>query len=103
MAQVNKSTMIGELLQIDQNIAPILLNIGMHCLGCPSSQMETIEEAAMVHGIDPDALVKEINDFLAKTSLSFKQTLLQKGIGKLPVPFLFARRLFDSFIILPES
>ena len=53
MAQVNKSTMIGELLQIDQNIAPILLNIGMHCLGCPSSQMETIEEAAMVHGIDP--------------------------------------------------
>ena len=62
MAQVNKSTMIGELLQIDQNIAPILLNIGMHCLGCPSSQMETI----MVHGIDPDALVKEINDFLAK-------------------------------------
>lgn len=66
IAQVNKSTMIGELLQIDQNIAPILLNIGMHCLGCPSSQMETIEEAAMVHGIDPDALVKEINDFLAK-------------------------------------
>ena len=57
MAQVNKSTMIGELLQIDQNIAPILLNIGMHCLGCPSSQMETIEEAAMVHGIDPDATI----------------------------------------------
>ena len=66
MAQVNKSTMIGDLLQIDQNIAPILLNIGMHCLGCPSSQMETLEEAAMVHGIDSDALVKEINDFLAK-------------------------------------
>ena len=51
MTQVTKSTMIGELLQIDENIAPILLNIGMHCLGCPSSQMETIEEAAMVHGI----------------------------------------------------
>lgn len=66
MAQVTRTTMIGELLQINQNIAPILLNIGMHCLGCPSSQMETIEEAAMVHGIDPDALVKEINDFLAK-------------------------------------
>ena len=61
MTQITKSTMIGELLQIDQNIAPILLNIGMHCLGCPSSQMETVEEAAMVH-----ALVKEINDFLAK-------------------------------------
>ena len=53
MTQITKSTMIGELLQIDQNIAPILLNIGMHCLGCPSSQMETVEEAAMVHGIDP--------------------------------------------------
>ncbi|MCF0129992.1 MAG: DUF1858 domain-containing protein [Pseudobutyrivibrio sp.] len=64
MARVNKSTMIGELLQIDENIAPILLNIGMHCLGCPSSQMETIEEAAMVHGIDADDLVEEINTFL---------------------------------------
>ena len=67
MAQVNKSTMIGELLQIDQNIAPILLNIGMHCLGCPSSQMETIEEAAMVNGINPEDLVNRINDFLAKS------------------------------------
>ncbi len=66
MSQVNKATMIGELLQIDENVAPVLLNIGMHCLGCPSSQMETIEEAAMVHGIDPDALVTEINAFLEK-------------------------------------
>ena len=64
MARVNKSTMIGELLQIDENVAPILLNIGMHCLGCPSSQMETIEQATMVHGIDPDMLVDEINNFL---------------------------------------
>ena len=52
------------LLQIDQNVAPLLLNIGMHCLGCPSSQMETIEEAAMVHGLDPDDLVVEINTFI---------------------------------------
>ena len=66
MAQVTKSTMIGELLQINANIAPVLLNIGMHCLGCPSTQMETIEEDAMVHGIEPDALVNEINQFLAK-------------------------------------
>ena len=64
MARVTKDTMIGELLQIDPNIAPILLNIGMHCLGCPSSQMETIAEAAMVHGIDPDDLVEDINGFL---------------------------------------
>ena len=63
MARVTKDTMIGDLLQIDQNVAPLLLNIGMHCLGCPSSQMETIEEAAMVHGLDPDDLVVEINTF----------------------------------------
>lgn len=66
MAQVTKDTMIGELLQINENVAPILLNIGMHCLGCPSSQMETIEQAAAVHGIDSAALVDEINAFLAK-------------------------------------
>ena len=66
MAQVTKDTMIGELLNIDENVAPILLEIGMHCLGCPSSQMETIEEAAMVHGIEPNALVNKINDFLAQ-------------------------------------
>lgn len=64
MARVTKETMIGELLRIDENIAPILLNIGMHCLGCPSSQMETIEEAAMVHGVDSDMLVEEINNYL---------------------------------------
>ena len=67
MAQVTKDTMIGELLRIDQNVAPILLEIGMHCLGCPSSQMETIEEAAMVHGINPEDLVNRINDFLAQS------------------------------------
>ena len=64
MARVTKDTMIGDLLQIDQNVAPLLLNIGMHCLGCPTSQMETIEEAAMVHGLDPDDLVVEINTFI---------------------------------------
>ena len=60
MVQVSKETMIGDLLRIDQNVAPILLNIGMHCLGCPSSQMETIEEAAMVHGMDIEVLMTKI-------------------------------------------
>ncbi len=64
MARVTKDTMIGDLLQIDQNVAPLLLNIGMHCFRSPSSQMETIEEAAMVHGLDPDDLVVEINTFI---------------------------------------
>ena len=66
MAKVTKDTMIGELLQIDENIAPMLLGIGMHCLGCPSSQMESLEEAAMVHGMDVDVLVQQINDFLGE-------------------------------------
>ena len=66
MAKITKDTIIGNVLDIAPEAAPMFLSIGMHCLGCPSSQMETVEEAAMVHGIDPDALVKEINDFLAK-------------------------------------
>lgn len=64
MATVTKQTLIGELLNINADVAPLLLEIGMHCLGCPSSQMESIEEAAMVHGIDPDELVESINNFL---------------------------------------
>ena len=66
MAKVSKDMLIGQLLQIDANIAPILMRAGMHCLGCPSSQMESLEEAAMVHGLDVDVLVNEINDFLGE-------------------------------------
>ena len=54
MAKVSKDMLIGQLLQVDPNIAPILMRAGMHCLGCPSSQMESLEEAAMVHGLDVD-------------------------------------------------
>lgn len=64
--QVTKETLIGEALEINAGIAPILMGIGMHCLGCPASQGESIEEACMVHGVDADELVKQINDFLAK-------------------------------------
>ena len=62
MAAVTKDTRIGELLALDTDVSPILLGIGMHCLGCPASQMETIEEAAAVHGVDADELVKALND-----------------------------------------
>ena len=55
---------IGEVLNINMDIAPILMEIGMHCLGCPASQGESLEEAAMVHGIDADLLVEKINAFL---------------------------------------
>ena len=66
MARVTKDTMIGDLLQIDQNVAPLLLNIGMHCLGCPSSQMESLSDACAVHGISSDALLAAINEKLSK-------------------------------------
>ncbi len=66
MAKVSTDMLIGQLLQIDANIAPILMRAGMHCLGCPSSQMESLEEAAMVHGLDVDVLVNQINDFLGE-------------------------------------
>ena len=64
MAQVSKDMFIGELIRLDPNVAPILMRAGMHCLGCPSAQMESLAEAAMVHGLDVDVLVAQINDFL---------------------------------------
>ena len=64
MARVNKDTTIGEAIQIDAGVIPILMGAGMHCVGCPSSAGETLEEAAMVHGIDPDMLIEEIQNYL---------------------------------------
>lgn len=66
MAQVTKDMLIGQLLALNPNIAAILMRAGMHCIGCPSSQMESLEEAAMVHGMDADLLVQQINDFLSE-------------------------------------
>ncbi len=63
--QVTKETLIGEALEMNMGIAPILMEIGMHCLGCPSSQNESIADACMVHGVDADEVVKKINDVLA--------------------------------------
>lgn len=62
---VSKDITIGELLTIDTGVIPVLLEYGMGCFGCPSAQGETIEEAAMVHGIEVDELMKSINDLLA--------------------------------------
>lgn len=64
MARVTKDTTIGEVIQIDAGVIPILMGAGMHCVGCPSSACETLEEAAMVHGIDSDMLVEEIQSYL---------------------------------------
>ena len=61
MAKIEKSTIIGDILDIAPETAPLFLSIGMHCLGCPSSRGETVEAACMVHGVDPDALLEELN------------------------------------------
>lgn len=62
---ITKDMTIGNLLRENGLIAPILMRAGMHCLGCPASQAESLEEACMVHGIDCDVLVSQINEILA--------------------------------------
>lgn len=64
MAQITKNMIIGDILKINMGVVPILLNEGMHCIGCPASQGESLEEACMVHGLDADALAKKLNDFV---------------------------------------
>ena len=60
MATITKEMTIGEILRTCPNVAPVLLESGMHCLGCPSAQGESLEEAAMVHGMNVDDLMKKI-------------------------------------------
>ena len=64
MAKVNKDMLIGEILQLDPNMAGVLMASGMHCVGCPSSQAESLEEAAMVHGLPVDLVVARLNAYL---------------------------------------
>ena len=75
--QITKQTLIGEMLQMDMGIAAILMAAGMHCVGCPSSAMESLEEACMVHGMDADQVLKRINDYLAYSGCSFEAS----GVG----------------------
>lgn len=63
--EVTKETIIGDLLDYDIEVAQFFLEIGMHCLGCPASRGESIEEACAVHGVDAEALVAAINEFFA--------------------------------------
>ncbi|MBQ9659481.1 MAG: DUF1858 domain-containing protein [Clostridia bacterium] len=59
--EFNKDTTIGDLLEVAPEKADMLLEIGMHCLGCPASQMETLEEACDVHGVDVNELLEKLN------------------------------------------
>lgn len=65
MIQITKDTVIGDILDVAPQTAPIFLSIGMHCLGCPSSRGETVEEACMVHGLvgeQMDKLLELVNE-----------------------------------------
>ena len=57
MAKISKDMIVADLVKMDQNIIPILMREGMHCIGCPSAQGDGLEEAALVHGMNPDVLV----------------------------------------------
>ena len=59
--KIEKTTTIGEILENTPEKAEMLIDFGMHCLGCPASQMETLEEACLVHGIDVEEVVNAIN------------------------------------------
>ena len=64
MAKVTKDTIIMDVLRMDPGTAEFFFEIGMHCIGCPSASGESIEQAAMVHGVDADELVAKLNDYL---------------------------------------
>ena len=66
MAKITKDTIIGDILDIAPQAAPVFLEIGMHCLGCPSARGETVEMACEVHGVDADELVEKLNKLLDK-------------------------------------
>ena len=61
MSEITKETTIGDVLRVKPEAVPVLMEIGMHCIGCPASAGETVEEAAAVHGVDADELVMRMN------------------------------------------
>lgn len=63
--QITKDMIIGDVLKIDKDTSQFFIEIGMHCLGCPSARGETVEQACGVHGVDVDTLLEKINNFLA--------------------------------------
>lgn len=64
--KVTKDMIIGDILDMDRTTAPFFLEMGMHCLGCPSARGETLEQACAVHGVNADEMVKKINQHLSK-------------------------------------
>ena len=65
MKEITKDMVFGDILDADGGTAVFFFEMGMHCLGCPASRGETVEEACAVHGVDVDALVARVNEYLA--------------------------------------
>ena len=70
--KVTKNTIIADILDFDAEVAPFFFEIGMHCLGCPASRGESVEEACAVHGVDPEVLVDKLNKFLNQNNRQYK-------------------------------
>ncbi|MBE6847965.1 MAG: DUF1858 domain-containing protein [Oscillospiraceae bacterium] len=64
--EITKNTIIGDILDADPSTAPYFLEMGMHCLGCPSARGESLADACAVHGVDADVLVEKLNAHMAK-------------------------------------
>ena len=65
MTTIDKTMSIGQVLEIDRSTAPLMMEYGMHCMGCPFSQMESLEMGCAAHGTDVDELVDKLNAYLA--------------------------------------
>ena len=65
MTAISKDMTIGDILRVDEGLVPILLETGMHCLGCPSAQAESLADACAVHGTDVNAIIEKMNQYLA--------------------------------------
>ena len=78
--KITKDMIIADILKVDEGLIPVLLNAGMHCVGCPSSLGETLEEAAEVHGIDADELCELLNEFVE---------FIKKNRNVYPLQFFF--------------
>ena len=68
MAQITKDMIIADIIAVDTNFIPVLMSAGMHCVGCPSAQGESLEEACFVHGLDADEVEAALNDYLAQNA-----------------------------------
>ena len=66
MAQITKDMIIADIIDVDTELIPVLMEAGMHCVGCPSAQGESLEEACFVHGLDPDEVETNLNNYLAE-------------------------------------